>query len=235
MNTQSIYQNIGNFLSESSEWVENWLNAPVKKVINPLMLPEIISNVLKFLPYEDYYRCSGINRTWYKEANFEYHRRMELLKSFSLEDIKTIYSNNPTWMTEVDTVLHAMRDTQERNYWDLVGENTNARKEYYACFSYPYPGVIGPPIRNATEYFSKYMELANKKFDAFREQVEVERCIMDLNLATISEISSYLYNNELLLDNLDPDEVPDFGSSVPDAPADFFENFEWDPIIGDWH
>jgi hypothetical protein len=45
MNTQSIYQNIGNFLSESPEWVERWFNAPVKKAINPLMIPEIISNV----------------------------------------------------------------------------------------------------------------------------------------------------------------------------------------------
>lgn len=235
MNTQSIYQNIGNFLSESPEWVERWLNAPVKNVINPLMLPEIISNVLKFLPYEDYYRCSGINRTWCKEANFEYDRRMELLKSFSLEDIKIFYSNNPTWTTEANTALHAMRDTQERNYWDTVGEHANANKEYYACFSNPHPGVIGPPIRDTKDYYEKYIELSVKKTEAFRKQVEIEECIMDLNLATISEGCRYLYNIRLMLNNLDPAEVPDSDSSVSDAPADFFEDREWDSFLEEWH
>ena len=252
MNTQSIYQNIGDFLSESSEWVERWLNSPVKKAINPLMIPELVSNVLKFLPYDDYYRCSKINRTWYKEANFEYGRRMKLLKSLlSLEDIEIFYRNNPTWMKEVNITLHSMRDAHRQNYWDTVNEYVDAGKEYYACFSHPYPGVIGPPIRDATECFNKYMELNDKKFDAFFKQVYVEEYIMKLNLETDSERNRYRYHTRLILDNLDPygvglnedsdmpddsDSSVDSNSSVDsDTPDDFFEEFEWDPYIENWN
>jgi hypothetical protein len=164
---------------------------------------------------------------------------MELLKSFSLEDIKTFYSNNPTWTREVNTALHAMRDKQEQNYWDIVEECTNANEEYYACYSRPYPGVIGPPIRDTKDYYEKYMELADKKFDAFRKQVEVEECIMDLNLATNSERNRYRYNARMMLDNLDPDEIAlprNYDVPVPDAdtPADYFDDFNWDPIAEQW-
>ena len=236
MNTQSIYQNIGDFISESPEWVERWLNAPVKKAINPLMIPEIVSNVIKFLPFDDYYhRCSGINRTWFKEANFEYDRRMKLLKPLSLDDIKTFYKNNPTWTEEVDRTLHIMWDIREQKYWDTVNDHTNAKKEYYACFSNPHPGVIGPPIRDTIGYLNKSMELADKKFDAFRKQVEVEECIMELNLTTDSERNRYRYHAGMLLNNLDPVEVPNYNSSVSDVPADFFEDFEWDSSIENWH
>ena len=47
-----MYKNIANFLKESPEWIENWLNTPVKAkyIQNPLMIPEVMANVLNYLP-----------------------------------------------------------------------------------------------------------------------------------------------------------------------------------------
>ena len=47
-----MYKNIANFLKESPEWVESWLNILVKAkyIQNPLMIPEIMANILNYLP-----------------------------------------------------------------------------------------------------------------------------------------------------------------------------------------
>ena len=53
-----MYQDIAIFLKESPEWIENWLASPMKAkyIQNPLLLHEIVENVLNYLPLK---HCKG--------------------------------------------------------------------------------------------------------------------------------------------------------------------------------
>ena len=81
MNVPTIYLSIAKFLSISPKWVENWFKDPikVKYINNPLNLPEIISNILKYLTLNDLEQCNKINRTWKNEVFYELHKRYKLL------------------------------------------------------------------------------------------------------------------------------------------------------------
>src|ERR1051325_11344690 len=76
-----MYKNIANFLKESAEWIENWLNTSVKTkyIQNPLMIPEVIANVLNYLPLRC---CKGVCKLWNREIDFalyDLHRKQESL------------------------------------------------------------------------------------------------------------------------------------------------------------
>ena len=47
-----MYEDIAEFLKESPEWIENWINTPVKAkyIQNPLMISEIMANILNYIP-----------------------------------------------------------------------------------------------------------------------------------------------------------------------------------------
>ena len=63
-----MYKDITAFLKESPEWIESWINTPVKAkyIQNPLMIPEIMANVLNYLPLGQY---RGICQLWDKEID----------------------------------------------------------------------------------------------------------------------------------------------------------------------
>ena len=76
-----MYKDIANFLKESPEWIENWLNIPVKAkyIQNPLMIPEVIANVLNYLPLK---YCKEVCKLQDREIDFalyDLHRKQELL------------------------------------------------------------------------------------------------------------------------------------------------------------
>jgi len=76
-----MYKNIANFLKESPEWIENWLNTPVKAkyIQNPLMIPEIMANILNYIPLR---YCKEVCKLWDREIDFalyDLHRKQELL------------------------------------------------------------------------------------------------------------------------------------------------------------
>src|ERR1700722_2146238 len=89
MSAQVLYQNISEFLSASSEWVKQWLNIPVKKyhVPNPLMIPELVSNIIEQYEPHEMYHCYRINSTWNKEVNLALRHRQEKLIA-KYEDLK---------------------------------------------------------------------------------------------------------------------------------------------------
>jgi hypothetical protein len=144
----------------------------------------------------------------FPDSSPEFHNRVELLESFSLKKLISFYRDNPTWIREVDTTLHKMRDRQELKYWDTVNEYINAYKEYHACYSKPHPGVIGPPIRDTKNYYEKYMDLCNKRKKLFHDQVKIEKFIIKFGFATSDEISTYSKHMDMVIYNLDPYDIP---------------------------
>src|ERR1700722_14406307 len=80
-----VINNIATFLAESPEWIENWMNAPVKKKsasqklqvrVRPnLDLPDFTVSFFNNLPLEYFDTSYKLNRNWYKECRRELDRR----------------------------------------------------------------------------------------------------------------------------------------------------------------
>jgi hypothetical protein len=73
MSAQLLFQNVSDFLFVSPEWVKQWAYMPVKAkchTYNPLMLPELIGEILRYCELGDMLYCYKINDMWNKEVNF---------------------------------------------------------------------------------------------------------------------------------------------------------------------
>ena len=93
MSAQVLYQNISEYLSASPEWVKQWLNIPVKlryHAPNPLMTPELVSNIIEQYEPHEMYHCYRINGIWNKEVNFALRHRQEKLIA-KYRDLKKKY------------------------------------------------------------------------------------------------------------------------------------------------
>src|SRR5271168_4139244 len=108
MSTQALFQNISEFISESPEWVEKWFNLPVKAKYkqNVLFIPEILANVLNFLPLDKYKK---VNKLWNKEVQIAKRARVKYLKKLSLEDFQQFYRNNRAWKKQIREELYRRR------------------------------------------------------------------------------------------------------------------------------
>ena len=76
-----MYKDIAEFLKESPEWIESWINTPVKAkyIQNPLMIPEIMANILNYIPLS---YCKEVCKLWDQEIDFalyDLHRKQESL------------------------------------------------------------------------------------------------------------------------------------------------------------
>ena len=90
MSAQVLFQNIASFLSESPEWVEGWLNAPVKKKPS-IDIPDFVVSLFDILPIENFDVSLKLNRDWYKECRRELAKRRNLcIKRYwdTIEDYK---------------------------------------------------------------------------------------------------------------------------------------------------
>jgi len=71
-----MYKDIAEFLKESPKWIESWLNTLKAKYIqNPLMIPEIMANILNYIPLR---YCKEVCKLWDREINFalyDLHRK----------------------------------------------------------------------------------------------------------------------------------------------------------------
>ena len=76
-----MYKDIAEFLKESPKWIESWINTPVKAkyIQNPLMIPEIMANILNYIPLR---YCKEVCKLWDREIDFalyDLHRKQESL------------------------------------------------------------------------------------------------------------------------------------------------------------
>ena len=64
-----MYKDIAEFLKESPEWIESWINTSVKAkyIQNPLMIPEIVANILNYIPLS---YCKEVCKLWDQEIDF---------------------------------------------------------------------------------------------------------------------------------------------------------------------
>src|SRR5436305_14573083 len=75
----ALIDNIAVFLAESPEWVENWMNAPVKKTsvrFKPsLDFPDFAVSFFNNLPIDHFNKSLKLNQTWYRECKRELENR----------------------------------------------------------------------------------------------------------------------------------------------------------------
>ena len=74
-----VINNIATFLAESPEWVESWMNTPVKKMsirFKPnLDFPDFAISFFNNLPIEQFNKSLKLNRDWYRECRRELENR----------------------------------------------------------------------------------------------------------------------------------------------------------------
>jgi hypothetical protein len=75
-----LIDNIATFLAESPEWVENWINTPVKNMSisqsQPnIDFPDFAVSFFNNLPLEYFDTSHKLNRNWYRECRRELDRR----------------------------------------------------------------------------------------------------------------------------------------------------------------
>ena len=131
-----MYKDIANFLKESPEWIESWLNTPVKVkyVQNPLMIPEIMANILNYIPLR---YCKGVCKLWNREIDFalkDLYRKQELLvkKYWDLvlerkkvsDELNTAYDKfgvtNPSYTNALYKKFMDLCDQKEKAFSDQV-------------------------------------------------------------------------------------------------------------------
>ena len=69
-----MYKDIANFLSESPEWVENWISILVKKKLS-IDFPDFAVSLFNILPIEHFNRSLKLNQSWYKKYRRELANR----------------------------------------------------------------------------------------------------------------------------------------------------------------
>lgn len=144
-----MYKDIAQFLSAEPEWVERWLNTPMKAKYkpNPFMINEIIAGILKYLDLSDIKKYSTIHSVWNYEVNAEFTSPRRL------------------WFRQKLLV---------KKYWKTVAEYNQSSKELDRAFD-RFRGTN----RSLTDLlYKKFCELADSKRKAFANQVAVERRLL---------------------------------------------------------
>src|SRR5438132_13831904 len=97
-----VINNIATFLAKSPEWVENWMNAPVKKMsvrFKPnIDFPDFAVSFLNNLPIDHFNPSLKLNRNWYRECKRELeNRRKACIKKYwaTVEEYKEARTNAP--------------------------------------------------------------------------------------------------------------------------------------------
>jgi len=127
----ALFQDIANFLSESPEWVERWLDIPVGKP--SLNFPDFVVSFFKILPIDHFDKSLKLNRDWYKECRRELEDRRNLcIKKYwdtveeykeASKDLDEYWKNNPLMTGSRHTQLY-------KKYWELVDKKTEVFKAW---------------------------------------------------------------------------------------------------------
>ena len=104
-----VINNIAIFLIESPEWVENWMNAPVKKMsvqFKPsLDFPDFTVSFLNNLPIDHFNKSLKLNRAWYRECRRELeNRRNACIEKYwaTVEEYKEAKIAHEKWWDDFD-------------------------------------------------------------------------------------------------------------------------------------
>ena len=211
-----MYKNITAFLKESPEWVESWINTPVKAkyIQNPLMIPEIMANVLNYLPLGQH---RGICQLWDKEIDHAHEVREKTLKKFMLSDLKYFYEKNSAWKDQVDLELNRRQTKLTDNYWEIAEKQDIAVNNYLEVYdeNNDYATFLGDTADKLTD----------QRRNAFRELVKVEKCLIDYGFADI--MTSYYQYHLAIFENggfASLDDEADYASLYNVNPLDYWDD-----------
>src|SRR5271168_3305136 len=130
MSAQLLFQNTSEFLSTSSKGLCNEPYIPVKAkrhTYNPIMLPELIGEVLKYVNLKDMWQCSKAHPIWNMEVNLELYKRKTLLDRKFKDLIKKCIEAYDNWYS-CQQVLKNTKKLVIKNIFYLMKEeklNTN--------------------------------------------------------------------------------------------------------------
>ena len=164
-----MYKDIANFLKESPEWIESWFNTPVKAKYtqNPLMIPEIIANVLNYIPLN---HCKGLNKHWDYEIQCALRIRVKFLDQLSLKELKQFYEKNHAWEIQVYNELYYRQDQLEDKYRVAIDNEFNIQQEWSDAYCTGNGDLV--------QLGKQVDEIVKQKKEVFRKLVEVEECIL---------------------------------------------------------
>src|SRR5438874_399808 len=131
------------------------------------MIPEIIANVLNYLPLGQY---KGICQLWDKEIDHTYGVREKTLKKFVLSDLKYFYEKNSAWKDQVNLELNRRQIELTDNYWKIARNQDIVVNNYLKVYH---------ETNDYTTYLGDIADkLTDQRRDAFRELVKVEKCLI---------------------------------------------------------
>ena len=185
------------------------------------MIPEIMANILNYLPLGQH---KGICQLWDKEIDHAQEAREKTLKQFVLSDLKYFYEKNSAWKDQVNLELNRRQIELTDNYWEIAGNQdiavNNYLKVYYETNDYTtYLGDIAD-------------KLTDQRKDAFRELVKVKKCFIDYGFAGI--MTSYYRYHLAIFENggfTSLDDKADYASLYNVNPLDYWD--DEDPDISD--
>jgi len=165
-----VINNIAIFLIESPEWVENWMNAPVKKMsvqFKPsLDFPDFTVSFLNNLPIDHFNKSLKLNRAWYRECR----RELKIRRDACIEKY---------WAT-VEEYKEA-KIAHENRWLELDEKKWTVFKDWVdvdqACLNCGFPDLIG---HVNPEY---YIQMYDYGFDPYeiptQDELEAEWGLYD--------------------------------------------------------
>ena len=131
---------------------------------NPLLLEEIVENVLNYLPLD---HCKTVSKLWKKEIDHVWGKRVKCLKELSFEDLIGFYKRNSAWRVQVNDDLHRRQRALVRKYWDLVVEEKKVSDELNNAYDRA-DGRAGSFLASEVKGLSeKFDKICAKKREAF--------------------------------------------------------------------
>ena len=179
-----VINNIAAFLAESPEWVENWMNAPVKKMSisqsqPSIDFPDFMVSFFNSLPIEQFNPSLKLNRNWYRECRWE---------------------------------LEIRRKACIKKYWATVEEYKEARTSYDKVqdeweeyFELGIPNTFPSNIDEIEERFDESFE---KKKSAFEDWADVDKAIIRCGFPELIDHANPEYYINMIIDGLDPCGIP---------------------------
>ena len=161
-----MYKDIANFLKQSPEWIESWLNTPVKAkyIQNPLMIPEIVANILTYLPLR---HCKGVCKLWNREIDFalyDLRQQQELL----VKKYWDLVSESKKASVELDIAFDKFRGTNPsytnalyKKYFELCDKKREAFSDQVKVEDY----ILGFVDEAETEKINRHINLLADGYD----------------------------------------------------------------------
>ena len=171
---------------------------------NPLLLNEIVENVLNYLPLD---HCKTVSKLWKKEIDRAWGKRVECLEELSFEELIRFYKRNSAWRVQVNDDLHRRQRALVKKYWDLVIEEKKVWKELNNAYDRAdnrAGSFLTPEVKGLSEKVDK---LRAEKREAFSNQVGVEHTIVGCGFADDNEEEKIWRHTDLLRDGFDPADV----------------------------